>query len=160
MKADQILAVLVSCALLYSGYAFGCGCSGHPTNEEDALAWIESSEVVMLVRIDEHSQKTWAEESEVKHDDFYTGVVVEGFKGIADGAAVYVQTNYNIQSCAVRYRPSDTYLVFGQGPRSDGRVHATLCRSFPYKTTQEAAPSHHELLKSNLELVLQVLRKE
>lgn len=160
MKADQILACFVTCALLFSGPTFGCGCSGHPTNEADARAWIASSEVVMLVRIDEHSQRTWAEGSEVKHDDFYTGIVVEGFKGIADGAAVYVQTNYDTQSCAARYRPSDTYLVFGHGPKSDGRIHATLCRSFPYETTLEAAPSHHELLKSNLELVLRVLRKE
>lgn len=159
MKIGQVFACLIASFLLIPGIAVACGCSGHPQSEEEARAWIESSDVVMLVRIDEHFQRQWAEGSEIKSDDFYLGVVVEGFKGVEDGSAVYVQTNYDIQSCAARYRPSDTYLVFGQGPKSDGRIHATFCRSFPYETTLEAAPSHHELLRDNLELVLRVLRK-
>ena len=157
MVSRRSLAVFSVAVLLAASYAYACSCSGHPTTEDEARAWIDESDVVALVRIDEHVQRSWAEGNDVAYDSYFSGVVVEGYKGVNSGAGIYLQTKYDV-SCAVVYRPTDTYLVFGSGPKADGRIHTTLCRSFSYETTLEAGPAHHQLLKDNLSVILRVLR--
>ena len=144
--------------LLVSAVSFACNCTGAPTEERHVLTLQESSDLVVLARVEEVLHREWFDGTEEKSEYVARVTVLEGFKGAEYGLEIHVSTNIG-SSCSASLDLQDIYLIFANGPKSDGYYYTTMCTSYKYKTHHNATDEYHDLLRTLVSPTLKILRQ-
>jgi hypothetical protein len=144
----HFLIVLIIAASTLAATALACSCRGLPQTSDEARIWIEQSDLVALVYVEEYSRRGWVENSFEERDSYVRASIVRSFKGLPMNSEVYFDVNAD-STCDARFQLRHTYLVFATGPGANARFETSMCTMGPFLADEndEKYEEHNKLFQ-------------
>jgi hypothetical protein len=140
--------------------AFACTCAGLPKTEDVAALWIERSDLVALVYVEEYSNRGWVENRLEKSDFYVRASIVRSFKGLPENSEIYIDLNSG-STCNAHFQLRYTYLVFAKGPEPSGRFETSMCSmgQFWADIDEPGFEEHNKLLQRIISPAIDAIEK-
>jgi hypothetical protein len=126
-----LLITIIFAALALAATALACSCRGLPQTSDEARKWIEQSDLVALVYVEESSRRGWVENTFEERDSYVRTSIVRSFKGLPINSEVYFDLNADT-TCDASFQLGYTYLVFAMGPGANARFETSMCTMGPF----------------------------